>query len=129
MDAVTDNGADSIATHPPCGVRNDPDIIVEHHAEPTVRQDFVDHSLDCEQLFFRHASFTARRGGSVVPIVALAPLEFLGLQRVFRGRIRPGKIFDDNSKLRPKPMNIAVSGDHDDPFDAKAILEYGDYGP
>ena len=128
MDAVTDNGSDSIATHPSRGVRNDPDIIVEHHAEPTVRKDFVDHSLDCEQLFFRHASFTSRRGGRVVPIVASAALEFLEL-RVFRGRVRPSEIFDDNSKLRPKPMNIAVSGDHDEPFDAEAILECEDYGP
>lgn len=128
MDAITDDGADSIATHPSCGVGNDPDIIVEHYAEPAVRQDFVDHSLDCEQFFFRHASSTARRGGSVVPIVALPALEFLGL-RVFRGRIRPSEIFDDNSKLRPKPVNIAVSGDHDEPFDARRILECEDYGP
>jgi len=91
VNPVADRGADSVSSHLSCGVGNDPNFIVQQHAESAVRQDFVDYALDFEKFFFRHSSFTFRRGidGGSAGILAVLAARVIGPLNFDRGRVCP----------------------------------------
>jgi hypothetical protein len=54
VDAVADDRPDAVTAHLAGRIRNDAAIVVEQHAEPTVRKNLVNDTFDCKQFFFRH---------------------------------------------------------------------------
>jgi len=53
MNTITGNGSDAVAPHLAGSVGNDPQIIFEHHPEPSIGQDLVNDSFDGQKLFLR----------------------------------------------------------------------------
>lgn len=51
MDAVAHDGADAEFPHLPRRISDDPVIIFQHDAKAAIRQDFVDHPFERQQLF------------------------------------------------------------------------------
>ena len=54
MDAVPDDRSDTKPTHLSCRVGDDPVIVIEHHSEPSVREDLINDAFNGEQFLLCH---------------------------------------------------------------------------
>jgi len=63
MNTIANDGSDAVAPHLSGSVGNDPQIIFEHHPEPSIGQDLVNDPFDGEKRFLRQISGSDRRRG------------------------------------------------------------------
>ena len=56
MHAVAHDRANAVPAHPAGSVGDDAMLIVQHHAETPVREDFVNDAFDGQQFFFSQLS-------------------------------------------------------------------------
>ncbi|GGD40179.1 hypothetical protein GCM10010989_12960 [Croceicoccus pelagius] len=54
MDPIASDGSYPVTTHPACGVRDYPVLVIEQNHEATISKDFINLSLKRQQFFFRH---------------------------------------------------------------------------